>query len=414
MNTLKEKNKAISTILSFALIPLSGFATDIYLPSFPAMTHFFSVGHAEIQLSLVAFIISSGVSQLFVGSLLDSFGRYRISLAALVVFALSCFVVAASHNIFLVLAMRVVQGIAIALIVVGKRAFFVDVYAGEKLKKYTSLFSITWATAPIAAPFIGGFLQDYFGWQSNFYFLGLYALVVIAFEIVFGGETLQKSHPFHLRSVVNAYATKLSTVDFALSIVILGLCFSMVMVYNMASPFIIEQTFHQSAVVTGNCALLSGAAIMIGGLLSRSMIAKPLSEKLKVVGPALLILSLAMVVVLNYFPTMYLVVAFVVLLHTVSGFTFNSFYAYCFGRFNTHAGLVSGLTGGGVYMVTSLISYTLVHNMNLKSLVVLGIAYFIITVAIAIFFVFFNMAKNGATTKMYQAGLAPSFEKKLE
>ena len=34
---IKEKNQKIATILAFALIPLSGFATDIYIPSLPTM-----------------------------------------------------------------------------------------------------------------------------------------------------------------------------------------------------------------------------------------------------------------------------------------------------------------------------------------------------------------------------------------
>ncbi|WP_431217207.1 hypothetical protein ACQ86N_23335 [Puia sp. P3] len=37
MRIIKENHQGISTILAFALIPISGFATDIYIPSLPAM-----------------------------------------------------------------------------------------------------------------------------------------------------------------------------------------------------------------------------------------------------------------------------------------------------------------------------------------------------------------------------------------
>src|SRR5690349_14951098 len=99
MKQLSKTHAAISTILAFALIPLSGFATDIYLPSFPAMARFFGTSQADIQLSLVVFIVSSGISQLFVGSLVDSFGRYRLTLSALFIFAITCFVIAVSNSI---------------------------------------------------------------------------------------------------------------------------------------------------------------------------------------------------------------------------------------------------------------------------------------------------------------------------
>lgn len=152
MEKLIDTRQRIRTILAFALIPLSGFATDIFIPSLPAMANQLHVTSSAVQLTLVVFLLSSGISQLFVGSLLDSFGRYRIGLASLIVFTSASFMIAISTNMNIIYMMRVLQGITVALIVVGKRAYFIDTYSGEKLKHYTSLFSIIWATAPIIAP----------------------------------------------------------------------------------------------------------------------------------------------------------------------------------------------------------------------------------------------------------------------
>src|ERR1700761_5024405 len=182
MRTIHEKNVGISTILAFALLPLTGFATDIYLPSLPSMAADLHVGGPAVQLSIVLFMVSAGVGQLFVGSLLDSFGRRKLGLAALALFVAASFVIALSHNIYVIYAMRVVHGITVAFIAVSKRAFFMDVYSGERLKHYTSLFSIVWATAPIVAPFVGGYLQAAFGWASNFWFLGGILLLILVLE----------------------------------------------------------------------------------------------------------------------------------------------------------------------------------------------------------------------------------------
>ena len=404
MKTLKENHVAISTILAFALIPLSGFATDIYLPSFPTMATFFGTSQGDIQLSLVVFVVSSGVGQHFVGSLLDSFGRYRLSLASLVIFAVSCFVIANSHSLSVVLAMRVIQGLAVALIVVGKRAFFMDMYSGERLKHYTSLFSIIWATAPITAPFIGGFLHHYFGWESNFYFLGSATLIILALELRYGGETLKASHPFKLRHLLNIYISKLETADFSLSLVILGLCFSMVILYSMASPFIIEQVFHQSAVTTGNCSLLSGLAVMIGGLLSKSSMRLSLYAKMSVAGPLLFTLSVLMIIIMYYFPSLLTLMTIVMALHIVSGFTFNTFYSHALGRFTTNAGIVSGITGGGTYIITSLLSYALVSVLDVQNLVILGMAYLLIASLIGGSLILFIQAQRRTAVREQSAG----------
>jgi hypothetical protein len=50
-HTLKPKNQAISTILAFALLPLSGFATDIYIPSLPSMAADMHISSIQVQLN---------------------------------------------------------------------------------------------------------------------------------------------------------------------------------------------------------------------------------------------------------------------------------------------------------------------------------------------------------------------------
>jgi MFS family permease len=154
---IKDEYKGVATILAFALIPLSGSATDIYIPSLPSMALSIHATNIQVQLTLTLFLISYGLAQLFIGSVLDSFGRYKISLYSLLVFALaSVVVIATTQNIYLIYAMRVVHGITVGAVVVAKRAYFIDIYEGEKLKNYLSLFSIIWSTGPIVAPLLSG------------------------------------------------------------------------------------------------------------------------------------------------------------------------------------------------------------------------------------------------------------------
>jgi len=110
------------------------------------------VSSLQVQLTLSLFLISYGVSQLFIGSILDSFGRYKLSLICLLVFAASSIVIANTHNIYVIYLMRIIHGFTVGTVIVAKRAFFVDVYDGDKLKHYLSLFSIIWSTGPIVAP----------------------------------------------------------------------------------------------------------------------------------------------------------------------------------------------------------------------------------------------------------------------
>lgn len=394
MKFIKENHQGISTILAFALIPLSGFATDIYIPSLPAMATDLNVSNAAVQLSLLIFMIASGSSQWFVGSLLDSFGRYRIGLGALVVFTLASLSIAVSHHIQLIYLMRVVQGICVSLIVVGKRAYFVDMYSGEKLRHYTSMFSIIWATAPIIAPFLGGYLQTAFGWQANFYFLGIATFALLLLELKYGGESLKSFHPFKLDPILKVYGSMMKTSDFSLGLVLIALCYSMVIVYGMTSPFIIEHVYEFSPVVTGYCSLLSGLSLMLGGIISKSLIKKPFNQKIVTAISIQLLAIVGMISISAHFPNLYTLMVFTIIIHMASGFIFNNVFAYCLGRFSKNAGIASGITGGSLYVITSILSYGIGNAIAIRTQTVLAEAYLVLAIVLVIVFLLFSRARQ--------------------
>ncbi|MCD0464974.1 MFS transporter [Flavobacterium sp. ENC] len=390
MKILKENHRGFSTILALALIPLSGFATDIYLPSLPAMANDLHVSAAAVQLSLVLFMFSVGISQFFIGSILDSFGRYKIGLASLALFSVTSFVIALVPNIYVIYVMRIIQGITIALIVVGKRAYFVDLFAGEKLKSYISLFSIIWACAPIMAPFLGGYLQNSFGWRSNFYFLGGLSLVFLILELIYSGESLKHYHPFKLKSIAETYKGMLQTADFTLGLIIIGICFGIVVVFSLSSPFIIERVLGHSAITTGYTSLLSGLSLMTGGIIAKALLKKPLGKKVGIAFGIQILLVLLMIFTSSLLMNIYTLIGFIIGIHIAGGFIFNIIYGYCLTRFSRNAGVASGLTGGVMYMISSVFSYGFANLFKVKSQLLLGVADLSLLVIVTILFVVFN------------------------
>ncbi len=370
----------IATILAFALIPLSGFATDIYLPSLPGMATSLGVSSVETQLTLSLFLVSYGIGQLFTGSVLDSFGRYRISLLAMLLFCISCVVVANTHDIYVIYAMRVVHGLTVATIVNAKRAFFVDMYSGTKLKHYLSLFTIIWSTGPIVAPFIGGYLQVHFGWESNFYFLALFGGVMLVLEFLFSGETLKQRSAFRWKSIVGVYYDMITTSSFIMGILMLGLAYSMVMIFNMTGPFIIEHHYLKSPVVSGYSSLTLGFAWMMGGLIGKATIDRPFVPKMRFNMVLQLLFVLAMIIGMRFTDDLYLMIAFAFIIHVTAGYTFNNYFTYCLSRFPNNAGIASGLTGGVTYMIVSSLSYLVVGSFPAKDAGNLSTSYLSLTI----------------------------------
>ncbi|SEW52710.1 MFS transporter [Chitinophaga arvensicola] len=372
---IKESNIGIATLFAFAMIPMSGFATDVYIPSLPGMTSALGISDSQAQLTLSIFLISYGVSQLFIGGLLDSYGRYKISLVALLIFCLSCVTIANTHSIYVIYAMRVLHGITMAAMVVSKRAFFVDLYAGEKLKHYLSFFTIIWSTGPIIAPFIGGYLEVNFGWESNFYFLGGYAAVLFLMELLFSGETIKQKTAFHPEKILSIYTSMIRTGSFTLGIMMLGLAYSMVMVYNMSGPFIIEHHFGLSPVITGYCSLFLGFAWMVGGFLGKGLINKPFVAKMSANVALQLTSAGALLLFFWLFGQLWTVLLFAFLVHVGAGFTYNNYFTFCLQRFPQNAGIAGGLTGGLSYVIVSVLSYALIYALPASSGINLSLSY---------------------------------------
>lgn len=354
---LKEKNKFIATILAFAMIPMSGLATDIYLPSMPSMATELHQPESSIQLTLSIFLISYGLTQFFAGSIVDSFGRYRISMVSLALFIVSFLITATTQNIFVIYAMRVLQGVLSGFAVVSKRAFFVDVYEGDERKHYLSIMTIVWSVGPIIAPFIGGYLQKIFGWQSNFYVLAGYSLILLILELIFSGETLKKRNPFRIEFLLKEYETMFRAKDFFYGMLMCGVSYSMIMFFNLCGSFIIEHKMGYSEVVAGYVSLILGFAWMAGGFLGKALIEKAFLPKIRNANFIQLFLIVLMFIASYFSNTIYSLVAFAFVIHVTSGFIFNNYFTYCIGRFPNSAGLAGGMTGGVVFIITSAISY---------------------------------------------------------
>jgi MFS family permease len=364
--------------MAFALIPLSGFVTDMYIPSLPGMASALHTGNIQVQLTLTVFLISYGVFQLFVGSVLDSYGRYRLSLVSLVILALSSVVIATTHQIYLIYAMRIVHGITVSFIVVGKRAFFVDVYSGDQLKHYLTLFSIIWSTGPIVAPFIGGYLQTAFGWQSNFYALAVLAALFAVLEFIFSGETLPQAGAFRIRQIAATYGRLLGTPVFTLGIVMLGLAYCMIMIFNMTGSFIIEHHLGWSAVTAGYSSLILGLAWMAGGFVSKATIHKPFFRKLSFNLGWQMLFAVAMLVSIPFAENLYTLLFFAFIIHVCAGYTFNNFFTFCLSSFPRNAGIASGLTGGINYIIVSILSSSIILFLPAKDEAHLSYSYAII------------------------------------
>ncbi|ABI56525.1 Bcr/CflA family efflux MFS transporter [Alkalilimnicola ehrlichii MLHE-1] len=165
-------------ILLGMTVALGPLALDAYLPAFPAIAGDLGVSKADVGLTLSAYVFALGLAQLIGGPLSDRYGRQRVLLLGLAVFAAAAFMVAQADSLNEMLAWRVVQGVGGAFCAVSVPAIVRDQCRGNEAARLFGLIGLVMFIAPASAPALGSALLAVSNWPAIYYALGGYALLL--------------------------------------------------------------------------------------------------------------------------------------------------------------------------------------------------------------------------------------------
>jgi EmrB/QacA subfamily drug resistance transporter len=172
-----------ATILGSSMAFIDGTAVNVALPALQADL---GATVAEVQWVVEAYALFLSALLLVGGSLGDRFGRRRVFLCGVAVFALASAACGIAANTMQLIAARAVQGVAAAFMVPGSLALlsasFDETRRGKAIGTWSGYGSITAA----AGPLLGGWLIDHVSWRWVF-FLNLplaVAVIVISLRAV--------------------------------------------------------------------------------------------------------------------------------------------------------------------------------------------------------------------------------------
>lgn len=167
----------------FILVAVSAIgplALNIFMPSMPGLQVTFGVSYGTVQLTLTLYLIGLGVCQLFYGPLSDRYGRRPLLLAGLTLFVIASIASALATTIETLIAARLVQALGGASGIVLSRAIVRDLYQGENAASVLGYITMAWVLAPMIAPTIGGYLDQFWGFRASFVLLALIATLILA------------------------------------------------------------------------------------------------------------------------------------------------------------------------------------------------------------------------------------------
>ena len=243
-------------------------AIDIYVPALPAMAHYFATSPQAIQSSVSGYLAAYAFGQLVFGPVADAYGRKRVLAFGLVIFTLGCLLSLAAPNLETFVVARCLQGFGIAATNLLAKAIITDSFAGQALVHAFTYMSITWGLAPIVAPVIGAHLQTWFGWRACLVFLLVYSVVMWTLLWRYR-ETLRRPVRLEPRTLAANARKVLASPVFQSCFLAQGLCYSIILVFNVVGPFMVQNTLHKPPTYFGYLALAIGAMYFLGGLSNR-------------------------------------------------------------------------------------------------------------------------------------------------
>jgi MFS transporter, DHA1 family, multidrug resistance protein len=237
------------TLVLGALTGLPPLSMDIYLPALPAVTESLSAPAATVQLTLTACIAGMALGQLLVGPLSDRYGRRRPLLAGMSVYVVATVVCALAPSAELLIAFRLLQGLAGAAGLVIARAVVRDLYDGVEMARFFSTLMLISGVAPIIAPVIGGQVLRVTDWRGIFAVLAVVGILLTLVVLKWLPETLvpERRQDAGVRQALRTMRDLFGDRTFAGYTLTGGLSFAVMFAYIAASPFVIQEIYGASA-----------------------------------------------------------------------------------------------------------------------------------------------------------------------
>jgi DHA1 family bicyclomycin/chloramphenicol resistance-like MFS transporter len=337
-----------------AFAPLS---IDMYLPSMPLLEKVFGATTAQVQITLVTFLLGYALGQSLYGPLTDRFGRKPPLYTSLALFVVSSAACAVSTSINTLAVFRLLQAIGACGGAVVSRAMVRDLFPPVELRRIFSMLVLVLGVSPLISPFIGGYLLVWFGWKSIFLTqaaLGAITLLAMHFRL---DESLapENVRPLHWDHISSSYTQLLRDRTFLGASLVCGFSSAGMFAYIASAPFVFINLYKLPPQQFGwlFAAIAAGliGASQVNGRMSRGI---PIWKVLRVANLAQLLSGVAVLVTASTgFGGLVGIFAPVFVYMCATGFVFPNGNAVAMMRHGNMAGTASALLGTNQFVIAA-------------------------------------------------------------
>lgn len=243
---------------------------DLYLPALPALTLDLRATTSISQLTITSALIGLALGQLIAGLLSDRHGRRRILIIGIAAYVATSALCALSPTVEVLIAARLVQGLAGGVGIVIANAAGRDVYSGSHLIRFYARLTVAGGLAAIVGPLLGGFLSSFTDWRGLFLFLALAGVAILLAVLVLFDETLPSVHRSAggLRPMVRDFATLLADRAFLGAVLSQGFAYAALFAYLSGATFVLQDIYGLSPQWYAAAFGLNSAGFMLFGHLA--------------------------------------------------------------------------------------------------------------------------------------------------
>jgi DHA1 family bicyclomycin/chloramphenicol resistance-like MFS transporter len=248
--------EASSTVLQIAVLAVLAatgvLATNILLPSLPQMAVSLKVSSAAVTSAITIFLAVFAVGQLVVGPISDRYGRRWPVLMGFAVFFAGSLWCGLANDLPGLLTGRVIQATGACATSVLSRAIARDLFSGPALARAMALIMIAMSAAPGFSPLLGGALDHYFGWRSEFALVAVFAgLGALAYGSVLGETHHATRTPLDPLAIAKNYLGLIADRRFVVPAATVSLIMGGLFAMFSAAPRILIEAMHFTPIQLG-------------------------------------------------------------------------------------------------------------------------------------------------------------------
>lgn len=265
-----EDARALLPTLLLLLTVFGPISMDLYLPALPALTVELGAATSIAQLTVTACLVGLAAGQLTAGPLSDRFGRRGILLVGIVAYVATSALCALSPTIELLIAARVVQGLAGGVGIVIAQAAGRDVYSGGALIRFYGRLTVIGGFAAVVGPLLGGLLNTVLDWRGLFLFLAAIGAGILVITLLVFRETLPATHRVRggLGQTLTDFRTLLADRVFLGAVLNQGFLYAALFAYLAGATFVLQDIYGLSPQGYAAAFALNSAGFMVFGYLS--------------------------------------------------------------------------------------------------------------------------------------------------